>query len=98
MKQFFKFMFASMLGFIIGGVILVFVLIGIVAGIAAGTTEEKETTISANSVLQLKLNYVMPERTTRNPFDQIDLPGMESGKALGLNDVLANIKKAAADD
>ncbi|MDP1728347.1 MAG: signal peptide peptidase SppA [Bacteroidota bacterium] len=98
MKQFFKFMFASLLGFIIGGFLLIFILIGIAAGIASGGSDEKAIALKDNSVLKLKLNYIIPERSTKNPFYFFDFPGMESGKSLGLNDILANIKKASEDD
>jgi protease-4 len=54
MKQFFKFTFASMLGFIIGSIVLVFLFAGIIGGIAAGfSNEPTEITVDDNSVLHL---------------------------------------------
>jgi protease-4 len=55
MKQFFKFFFASMLGFIVGSVLLFFILIGIIAGIASSFTNEKVASISANSILEANI-------------------------------------------
>ncbi|OYU95825.1 MAG: signal peptide peptidase SppA [Bacteroidetes bacterium B1(2017)] len=98
MKQFFKFMFASLFGFILGGFLLIFILIGIIGGIAAGSSDESSVSIKENSILSIKLNYIIPDRTSKNPFANLPIPGMEEGKALGLNDVLANIKKASTDN
>jgi protease IV len=98
MKQFFKFMFASLFGMILGGILLVFIFVGIIGSIASGDSNETKTSIKENSVLEFNLNYLIPDRTLKNPFDGFPIPGMEQGKALGLNDILANIKKAATND
>ncbi len=97
MKQFFKFFFASMLGFIVGSVLLFFILIGIIAGIASSFTNEKVASISANSILEIKLTNIIPERTSKNPLDGFDFNSFESNKAVGLNDIVKNIKKAGTD-
>lgn len=98
MKQFFKFMFASLFGMILGGILLIFIFVGIIGNIASGDSNETKTSIKENSVLEFNLNYLIPDRTLKNPFDGFPIPGMEQGKALGLNDILANIKKAATND
>ncbi|MCF8427703.1 MAG: signal peptide peptidase SppA [Bacteroidia bacterium] len=99
MKQFFKFLFASFFGFLLGGLILVFILIGIIGGIASGGGgDEKTSELKDKSILQLNLNYIIPERTQNNPFEMFSIPGLDKGKALGLNDVLANIKKASENE
>ncbi len=97
MKQFFKFMFASMLGFIISGVVLFFILIGAIAGLASKGDKE-EVKVETNSILKLNLNYAIPERTTSNVFKNFNFQTFESKNDAGLDDILANIKKAAADE
>jgi protease-4 len=97
MKQFFKFMFASMLGFVISGVILIFVLVGAIAGLASKGNKQ-EVNVETNSILKLNLNYAIPERTSNNSFKNFNFQTFESRNDLGLDDVLKNIKKAAADD
>ena len=58
MKQFFKFMFASMLGFIISGVVLFFILIGAIAGLASkGDKEEVKSRNKLYFKTRLKLCY-----------------------------------------
>ena len=97
MKQFFKFMFASMLGFVISGVILIFVLVGAIAGLAS-KGKKQEVSVETNSILKLNLNYAIPERTSNNSFKNFNFQTFESRNDAGLDDVLKNIKKAAADD
>ena len=97
MKQFFKFMFASMLGFIISGVVLFFILVGAIAGLAS-KGEQKETKAESNSILKLNLNYNIPERSSDNMFKNFDFANFESKTEIGLDDILKNIQKAAADD
>lgn len=97
MKQFFKFMFASMLGFVISGVILIFVLVGTIAGLAS-KGKKQEVNAETNSILKLNLNYAIPERTSNNSFENFNFQTFESKNDAGLDDILKNIKKAAADD
>lgn len=97
MKQFFKFMFASMLGFIISGVVLIFVLLGAIAGLAS-KGKKQEVSVETNSILKLNLNYTIPERTSNNSFKNFNFQTFESRNDAGLDDVLKNIKKAATDD
>jgi len=97
MKQFFKFMFASMLGFVISGVILIFVLVGAIAGLAS-KGKKQEVSVETNSILKLNLNYAIPERTSNNSFKNFNFQTFESKNDAGLDDVLKNIKKAAADN
>lgn len=97
MKQFFKFMFASMLGFVISGVILIFVLVGAIAGLAS-KGKKQEVNVETNSILKLNLNYAIPERTSNNSFKNFNFQTFESKNDAGLDDILKNIKKAAADN
>lgn len=94
MKQFFKFLFASLLGFLIGSFVLLFLIIGIVAGITGGENEGGAVTMKDNSILRLNLNYVIPERTLNNPLDLMSFPGLAKGKPMGLTEIIKNIKKA----
>jgi len=90
-------MFASMLGFVISGVILIFVLVGAIAGLAS-KGKKQEVSVETNSILKLNLNYAIPERTSNNSFKNFNFQTFESKNDAGLDDVLKNIKKAAADN
>lgn len=94
MKQFFKFMFASMLGTFLTLLILSFILVGIIAGIVASTSSN-QVVIEDNTLLQLKLNNNIMDRAPKLPlFSGFNMPE----KYIGLNDLLDNLKKAQKDD
>ncbi len=94
MKQFFKFVFATMVGIILTSIILIVVIIGIVVA-ARG---DKHVEIDSDSILHIAFTHEIPERTPYNPFAGLDFLGLDGDKTLGLNDILANIKKAKTDD
>lgn len=93
MKQFFKFMFASMLGFIIAGFLLLFIFIGILVSMASFS--EEITVVKPNTVLHLKLDQPIVDRSPKNPFSSSSLSGFKTSP--GLNDYLDNIDKASKD-
>lgn len=93
MKQFFKFMFASMLGGFLLFLIVFFILVGIFSSL--GKRDPKP--ITSNSVLHLTLTTEITDRTSENPFDGIDFSSFDASRAIGLNDLLLNIRKAKED-
>ncbi len=93
MKQFFKFVFATMVGIFLVTVIGVLIIIGIVVA-ASG---DKHVEIDSNSVLRIAFELPIPERTPNNPLSGLDFLGIDGDKSIGLNDILANIKKAKND-
>ena len=97
MKQFFKFMFASMTGSFILIVILFFIFMGMVLSVAS-LSKKEVVIVPANSVLQLKLNDEITDRSSSNPFNNFDFSSFNTTKSPGLNEILQNIKKAKTDD
>ncbi|MBU6205543.1 MAG: signal peptide peptidase SppA [Bacteroidetes bacterium] len=97
MKQFFKFFFASVLGFIIGSFLLLFVLFAIIGGIIAGSTSEVEVTVKPNSILHVNLDYDIAEKTNNNPFEDFNFSSFEPKITPGLNDIIKTIKRAKTD-
>ncbi|MDF2431401.1 MAG: protease [Mucilaginibacter sp.] len=93
MKQFFKFVLASMVGVLLITIIFIFVIIGIIA-----SSGDKTPVVDSNSVLQINFNYPISERTPNNPLSGLSFLGIDGEKAVGLNDILANIKRAKTDD
>jgi len=98
MKQFFKMMFASMLGFVIAWLLIITIVFGIIGIAVSSLDDKKETSIKSNSILEMKFDYPIPERTSKNPFENFSIESLTSSKALGLDDIIKNIKKATADD
>ncbi len=97
MKQFFKFMFATIVGIFISAILFVLVMMGIVAGLVSKDSDS-DIAVKDKSVLQLDLNYLIPERTSKNPFEGFNFSSMESNKKIGLNDILKSIRYAATDE
>ena len=97
MKQFFKFMFASMVGFLLIFIIIFFIMMGMVMSLA--TLSKKEVVIvPKNTVLHLKFDQMIPDRSSNNPFENFNFSTMKSNEAPGLNEILDNIKKAKRDE
>jgi len=97
MKQFIKFFFASLLGSLASLIVLFFLSFIIMMGIVSMVGSEEEVSILPNTVLELEFNKPIPERSH---FDEINYSSIFSGsigKTLGLNDIIANIKKAKSD-
>ena len=96
MKQFFKFMFASMLGFLLSAFLLLFLLFGMIASLASFTKKDT-VTVSESSILHLTFSSEIVDRGGRNPFDDFDFFSMSSSSAIGLNVIINNLKKAKED-
>ncbi|OJW14822.1 signal peptide peptidase SppA [Mucilaginibacter sp. 44-25] len=94
MKQFFKFVLATVVGITLVFVIGFAILLGIIAA-AAGS--EKTVQVESNSILHIKFDYQINERTPNNPFNNLPFFG-DRKRNLGLNDILTSIKKAKTDD
>src|SRR5688572_19429116 len=95
MKQFFKFVFATITGLILFSLLF----IGLLVGIAAAAGGEKEAKVEANSILKLDLNYKIPEQTSEaNPLASLGSGDFGPKKAIGLTQIREVIKKAKSDD
>ncbi|MVN89764.1 signal peptide peptidase SppA [Mucilaginibacter aquatilis] len=94
MKQFFKFVLATVVGIVIVCIIMLFVVIGIIAAAAS----DGDVKVEDNSVLNVSFKTNIPERTPNNPLAGLDFLGFSDDKQLGLNDILSSIKKAKTDD
>lgn len=94
MKQFFKFVFATITGIILSVIVLIILTIGFIA--AAG--REKKVTVEDNSILHVDLSYAIPERTQSDPLSELGFLGISGKNTLGLNDILSNIRSAKTDN
>ena len=97
MKQFFKFVLASVVGIIISAFIIVIIVAGIIGGLISSAGSEKTVDVEPNSVLRMAFTTPITERTPNNPLAGIDFLGLNKDKSTGLNDILANIRKAKTD-
>lgn len=96
--KFFKVVLASMLGVILAGVVMTLLSFFMLAGIAGSMNQEKETKVEANSLLHVKFEGEIVDRSPSSPFSDFNFSSFEPKKSIGLNDILKNIEKAKDDE
>lgn len=94
MKEFFKYVLATIVGFIcvtaFMGIMSLIMFFSIMA------TSDTQPTVSDGSVLRIELNGTVSERATENPF--AELMGNKALASQGLDDLLKAIKEAKTND
>ena len=95
MKDFFKFMFSSIIGTFIALFLLFLIFVG---SIAALMPKDSVTIVKDNSILKITLNNAVVDRSPNNPLENFNFQSMKPDSPLGLNDILNNIDKAKDDD
>ena len=93
MKDFLKYTLASIVGLLACTIIVSIISIIAVVGIAASS--ETTTVVNENSIFKLNLKGEVTERMIDNPFAALM---SEEQTALGLNDILTSIQKAADNE
>jgi protease-4 len=96
MKEFFKYVLATVVGIIavsIIGIFFFFILIG-----ALISSTEKQVTVQSNSLLELNLDRQILDRAPNDPFEDFEIPGFEMVKTIGLDDIEKSLEKAVYDD
>ena len=94
MKQFIKYVLATVVGiFIVGVIVTLMSIIGLVGIASMGSSTP---TVKDNSVLVIQLQGSIDERSEENPF--ASLMGNNALASQGLDDILAAIKHAKEDD
>jgi len=96
MKDFLKYTLATIVGLLIAGFIGMFLLIGTFSAMLSMT--DKPVNIKDKSLLMIRLDEKIVERSDKNPLNELDLPGFTGTRQLGLDDVLSAIAKAKTDD
>ncbi|WAC39324.1 signal peptide peptidase SppA [Pedobacter sp. SL55] len=96
MKEFFKYVFATVFGIVISAVILGILFFVVFVGMISSIGSESETVVKKNSVLFLNLDQAIIERTPEGSFGS--LFGGASDKSIGFNDVIRALKKAQTDE
>ena len=98
MRQFLKFMFASMLGTLLIGVVLLFLFIGSLVAIGSGiSANAKQTSVKAGSILHLELDQAIVDRGSEEDL-LLNFGPFKGAGTVGLNQVLASLENAKTDD
>jgi protease-4 len=95
MKQFFKMFFASLLAMVVAGIIVVVILIGSITALVSRSISEKETKVSAKSVLVIDLSDKLHEQGQSNSFAGFS---GDAAYEAGLYDVMRCLSHAKSDD
>ena len=93
MKQFFKIIFGSALGFFVANVLLLFAIITVLSVAASGSKDFK---LKDNSVFRLKIEGEIVDRSQNNFL--AELFSSNNVTQIGLDDILKSIAKAKAND
>ena len=94
MKSFLKYMLATIAGILILnflGLIIFFIILGAVS-------KTEEPTVLDNSVLVAEFNTPILDRANDYPFSDFNLGNLDMDAAMGLDQVLKDIRKASIDD
>lgn len=92
MKDFFKTLLAVLLGIFLFFT-AIFAMLLLFASVAS---TEKKVSIADHSILLLDLNYSIPEKTSQQGFDYMDINSF-GDKHIGLNEIIAAIEHAKTD-
>ncbi len=96
MKDFIKYTFASILGVFIAAIIASFLLMSMLVAMLSMSKETVE--IKNNSILMLKLNKPIVERSVEDPLNGFEFKGFSLASDDGLDVILESIDKAKNDD
>ncbi|MBA3648769.1 MAG: signal peptide peptidase SppA [Chitinophagales bacterium] len=95
--SFWKIFFGSLLGVIVGIFLLVLISGIIISGIVSTFSKEETVSVKSNSVLEMTLDYEIPEQTDYQPFAGFSFTDFQPTVSPGLYDILKTIKKAKGD-
>ncbi len=95
MKEFFRAFLGSCLGVLISLGLLIIIIFGVIGAMVSSTNEEVK--ISPKTILKIEFDQPIVERSSKNPLENFNLNSFKSGKSLGLNTIIANLKKAKTD-
>lgn len=97
MKQFFKFMLASMAGFFLTLIVLFFFFAILVASLLTFTKKE-EVVVKPKTVLHLTLKEAIPERSLASPFTFSETTLFSTSDVPGLLETTDLLKQASEDE
>lgn len=96
MKDFFKYVFATVVGFIISIFLISIFFIVLISALVSSISEDKKVDVAANSVLHLNLDQNIKERTPNKRFENLPIIG-SNDKSIGVRDLILAVKKAKTD-
>lgn len=98
MKEFFKYVLATIVGVVVSFILCILFLVVIIVGAVKSSISEEKVSIRNNSVLFLNLDQAITERTAEDPFSKLPIVGSNGEKTIGFNDIIQALKAAKTDD
>ncbi len=98
MKDFLKYVLATVVGVILSTVAMFLFFIMIIIGIASSFDSDKSVVVSDKSVLYLNLDQPILERTPENSLPAMSFLGISENKSIGFPDIVKSLKHAQTDD
>ena len=95
MKNFLKYVLATITGILVTSIIFFIIMLAALSAMVASGS--KSTPISENSILVLKAGVPIPDRGNDSPLAGMDFINMTFAPTPGLNEILKNIEKAEDD-
>lgn len=96
MKSFLKYVLATIVGILITNFVVLILFLLFIGTIL--TLSNQNVNVKENSLLTIRLDNTLTDRTSNNPLENIDLFSMTARPNLGLNKILASIRHAAQDN
>ncbi len=93
--NFFKVLLASLLGTFLALFLLIMIFVGLISAAVSG--QEKEVTVSDNSILHIELDNLIVERGQESEFN-FNPSTFESEHNTGLNHFIKDLQRAKTDD
>jgi len=100
MKQFFKYMLATIVGVMITFTLIFFIFLGIIGALisSASGSQKEGASVAENSILHLKFDTKISDRASDNPFENFNFETFEANENLSLGEIIRSIEKAKKDD
>jgi protease-4 len=98
MKEFFKYVLATIVGVVVSLVLCILFFVVIIVGIVKSSINEEKVSVRTNSVLFLNLDQAITERTADDPFSKLPIVGSNGEKSIGFYDIVKALKEAKTDD
>lgn len=96
MKQFFKYVLATIVGVVLSSIVIFLLFLGIVGAIVS-SADKKEVKIEPNSILYVDLKQEIVDRGSEDPFKGFDFASFQPNSPIGLNQILKAIANAKED-
>jgi protease-4 len=94
-------MLGTFITIMLASIISMVIFFGMVGSLISSATDgpkEKIEKVEPNSVLHIKLDYEIKDRSSNNPFESFDFSSFESHEGPGLDKIIKSLEKAKTDD